>query len=112
MNNAKTFGLVKAASAAIALHQKINLFAHELTQSPAMCIVRSAAIIFFGLNAKSQTELFAWDDVVRFAVAYGVWQQSSCHMVMETMAVLIISGMCRYDYASGLQWRNVMLHGG
>jgi hypothetical protein len=52
MNGAKTFALVKAASAAIAFYQKINLFNHEPTQSPAVCLVRGAAMRKFGLNPK------------------------------------------------------------
>ena len=35
MNSAKTFAPVKAASAAIAFYQKIFLFIHEPTQTPA-----------------------------------------------------------------------------
>jgi len=104
MNNAKTSGLVKAASAAIAFYQKINLFAHE--PSPAVCIVRSAAMRKFGLNAKNRKEPFEWDDVVCFAVAYGVRQQGYRHLVVATMAVLIFGGICHYDDVSGLQWRN------
>ncbi len=61
----------------------------------------------FGLNPKNRKEPFEWDDVVRFAVEYGVRQQGYCHLVVATMAVLMFGGMCRYDDASGLQWRNV-----
>jgi hypothetical protein len=61
----------------------------------------------FGLNAKNRNETFEWDDVVSFAVAYGIRQQCYCHLVVTTMAVLMFGGMCRYDDASGLQWRNV-----
>ena len=43
VNGAKTFAPVKAASAAIAFYQKINLFSHEPTQSSAVNIVREAA---------------------------------------------------------------------
>jgi hypothetical protein len=107
MNSAKTFGPVKAASAAIAFYQKINLYAHEPTQSPAVCIVRSAATRKFGLNAKNQKEPFEWDDVVGFAVAYGLRQLGYCHLVVAAMSVLMFGAMCRYDDASGLQWRNV-----
>ncbi len=53
-NNAKTFAPVKAASAAIAFFQKTNLFDHEPTESPAACLVRSAAMRKFGLNAKNR----------------------------------------------------------
>ena len=42
MNGANTFAPVKAASAAIAFYQKIILFSHEPTQSPAACLERSA----------------------------------------------------------------------
>jgi integrase len=107
MNTAKTFAPVKAASAAIAFYQKINLFDHEPTQSPAVCVVRGAAMRKFGLNPKNPKEPFEWEKVVNFVEAYGVRHQGYCHLVVATMAVVMFGGMCRYDDASGLQWRNV-----
>ena len=107
MNGAKTFAPVKAASAAIAFYQKINLFSHEPTQSPAVCVVRSAAMRRFGLNTSNRKEPFEWAQVVSFAEAYGVRHQGYCHLVIATMAVVMFGGMCRYDDASGLRWRNV-----
>jgi hypothetical protein len=74
-NNAKTFAPVKAASAAIAFYQKINLFSHEPTQAPAACLVREAAIRRFGLNPKNRKEPFEWAQVVKFEEAYGSLQQ-------------------------------------
>ena len=71
VNGAGTFAPVKAASAAIAFYQKINLFSHEPTKSPAVCIVREAAIRRFGLNAKNRKEPFECEQVVKFAEAYG-----------------------------------------
>jgi hypothetical protein len=68
MNGAKTSAPVKAASASIAFYQKINLFNHEPTQSPANCLVRSAAMTRFGLNAKNCKEPFEWDHVADFAL--------------------------------------------
>jgi hypothetical protein len=97
MNNAKTFAPVKAASAAIAFFQKTNLFAHEPTQSPAACLVRSTAMRKFGLNAKNRKKPFEWDRVVDFAEAYGVRHQGYCHLVVATMAIIMFGGMCRYD---------------
>ncbi len=58
MNGAKTFAPVKAASAAIAFYQKINLFDHEPTQSPAVCLVRGAAMMIFGLKDIKSNVLF------------------------------------------------------
>ena len=107
MNGAKTFAPVKAASAAIAYHQKINLFAHEPTQSPAACLVRSAAMRHFGLNVVNRKEPFEWANVVRFAEAYGVRHQGYCHLVVATMSVVMFGAMCRYNDASRLRWRNV-----
>ncbi len=52
---------MKAASAAIAFYQKINLFDHEPTQSPAACLVRGAVTRKFGLNTKNRKEPFEWD---------------------------------------------------
>ncbi len=107
MNGAKTFAPVKAASTAIAFYQKINLFDHEPTQSPAVCLVRGAAMRKFGPNPKNHKEPFEWDQVVSFVEAYGVRYQGYCHLVVVTMAVVMFGGMCRYDDASGLLWRNV-----
>jgi hypothetical protein len=107
MNNAKTFGLVKTASAEVAFYQKINLFAHEPTQTPAVCIVQGAATRKFGLYTKNRNEPSVWEDVVSFAVAYGLRQQSYCHMAAAMMAVLMFGNICRYNDASGLQWQNV-----
>ncbi len=39
--------------------------------------------------------------------AYGVRHQGYCHLVVATMALVMFGGMCRYDDASGLLWRNV-----
>ena len=72
MDGAKTFAPVKTASAAIAFYQKINLFNQDPTQSQAACLVRSAATRCFNLNAKNRKEPFEWDEVLDFAVAYGV----------------------------------------
>ncbi len=72
MNGAKTFALVKAASTAIAFYQKINLFDHEPTQSPAICLVRGAAMRKFGLNPQNRKEPFEWEQVSSFVEAYGV----------------------------------------
>ena len=106
-NSAKTFAPVKAASAAIAFFQKVNLFDHEPTQCPAACLVRNAAMRRFGLNPKNRKEPFEWDNVVLFAEAYGVRQQGYCHLVVASITVIMFGAMCRYDDASGLRWRNL-----
>ncbi len=98
---------MKAASAAIAFFQKTNLFDHEPTHSPAVCLVRSAAMRKFGLNAKNRKEPFEWDQVVDFTKAYGVQHQGYCHQVVATMTVIVFGGMCRYDDASGMLWYNI-----
>ncbi len=54
MNGAKRFAPAKAAPAAIASYQKINLFDHEPTESLAVCLVRGAAMRKFGLNPKNR----------------------------------------------------------
>ena len=69
MNTAKTFALMKAASAAIAFYRKIDLFDHEPTQSPAVYVVRGAAMRKFGLNSKNQKKPFKWGKIVDFAEA-------------------------------------------
>ena len=107
MNGAQKFAPVKAAFIAIAFYRKINLSSHEPTQSPAVCLVRSAAMRRFGLNSKNRKEPFEWDQVVSFTVAYNDRYQGYCHPVVATMAVVMFGGMCQYDDASGLLWRNV-----
>ena len=82
-NNAKSFAPFKAASAAIAFFQKVNLFDHEPTQCQAACLVWNVA--------KNRKEPFEWENVVLFAEAYGVRQQGYCHLVVASMAVIIFS---------------------
>ena len=103
VNGAKTFAPVKDTSAVIAFYQKINLFDHELTQSSAVGIVRSAAMRRFGLNTTSRKEFFEWGQVVDFAKVLGVRRSEYRHLAVATMVVV----MCWYDDASGLLWRNV-----
>ena len=79
-NTANTFAPAKSTSAEIAFYQKINLFNHEPTQSPAVCVVRGAAMRKFSLNTKNQKEPFESDKVVDFAEAYGVRHQGYCHL--------------------------------
>ncbi len=90
-NAAKMLAPVKAASSAIAFYQKINLFTHKPTQSPAVCIIRSAAMRRFGLNTTNRKEPFQWEQVVRFAEAYGARHQEYCHLVVATMVVVMFA---------------------
>jgi hypothetical protein len=104
VNGAKTFAPVKAASAAIAFYQKINLFDHGPTQSPVVCIVRSAAMRLFGLNTTNRKEPFEWGQVVDFAEAFEIRRGEYYHLVVATMAVVMFGVTCRHDDASGLLW--------
>ena len=107
VNRAKTFARVKAASAAITFYQKINLVNHEQTQPPAVCIVRRAATRRYGLNIKNRKETFEWEQVVKFAEAYGVRQHGYFLLVVAAMFVIMLGVMCRYDDVSGLMCRNI-----
>ncbi len=69
--------------------------------------MHSAVMMKFGLNTKNRKEPFEWGQVVDFAEACGVRHQRYCHMVVATMSVVMFGGMCRYDDASGLLWKNV-----
>ena len=66
INGAKTLAPVKAASAAVAFYQKINLFNQEPTQSPAACLMRSAAVRRFGMNVKNHKEPFEWEQATTY----------------------------------------------
>ena len=106
MNGVKTFAPVKFVSAAIAFYKKINILDHEPTPSPAVCLVRGAAMRKFGLNPQKRKERFDWEQVVSCVEAYGVRHQGYFHLVAATMAIVMFGGMCRFDDASGLLWRN------
>ena len=56
----------------------------------------------FGMNTKNRKEPFDWEQVVDFAVAYGVRHQGNCHLMVATMAIVMFGGMCWYDDASRL----------
>ncbi len=70
-------------------------------------MVRQAATRKFGLTPKGRKEPFQWASVVFFALEYGVRNLGYCHLVVASMAVVMFGGMCRYDDASRLRWRNV-----
>ncbi len=61
----------------------------------------------FGLNTLNQKESFKWEQVFRFAKAYGVQNQWHCRLAVATMAVVALRGMCRYDDACRFLWRKV-----
>ena len=84
---------MKAASAAIAFYQKINLFDHEPTQSPAVCLARGAAMRKFGLNPKNRKEPFEWEQAVSCVEDYGVQHQGYCHFVVAMMTIVMFGGM-------------------
>ena len=42
-----------------------------------------------------------------FAEAYGVRHQGYYHLAVATMTIVLFGGMCRYDNAFDLLWRNV-----
>ena len=69
--------------------------------------MRSAATRRFGLNAKYRKEPFDWDQVVDFAMAYGVRYRGYCHKVIAAIVVVMFGGMCSYDDASRLLWFNI-----
>ena len=94
-----SFSLVKSASAAIAFFQKVNLFDHLPTLSPAACLVRAAAGRKLGLAARNRKSPFLWQDVVRFASAYGpaAGPVPYCHLVIVTFCVVSFGAMCRHS---------------
>ncbi len=70
-------------------------------------MVRQAATRKFSLSPKGRKEPFQWAQVVNFALEYGVQNRGYCHLVVASMAVVMFGGVCRYDDASHLRWRNV-----
>jgi hypothetical protein len=66
---------VKSASAAIAFFQKVNMYNHLPTQSPAVSMVRQAATRKFALTPKGRKDPFQWTQVVSFALVYGMHNQ-------------------------------------
>ncbi len=57
----KSYGPVKSHSAAIAFYQKVNLFGHLPTRSPAVNMVRQATAKHFGLGTRNRKEPFTWE---------------------------------------------------
>ncbi len=61
----------------------------------------------FGFDTVNRKEPFPWEQVVRFAEAYGVRHQGYCHLVVVTMLMVMFGGMCRCDDASRRLWWKV-----
>ncbi len=94
VNRAKTFAPIKTASATIGFYQRVNLFDHGLTECPAVCLFRNAAMRRFGMTPKNRKEPFVWADVVLFTEAYGVRSMGYCYLVVATMALIMFGAMC------------------
>ena len=108
VERANTFAPVKSASSAIAYFQKISLHQYLPTQSHAVGMVRQATSRKFGLTPKGRKEPFQWAMAVAFVLEYGVNNRGYSHLlVVASMAVVMFGGMCKYDDASRLRWRNV-----
>jgi hypothetical protein len=112
VERSKSYAPVKSHSAAIAFYQKVNLFGHLPTRSPAVNMVRQAAARQFGLGTRNRKEPFTWEQVVAFAQVYGVNSRGYCHLVVASMAVVMFGAMCRYDDVSHLRWRNIKFDAG
>ena len=112
VERSKSYGPVKSHSAAIAFYQKVNLFGHLPTRSPAVNMVRQAAARHFGLGTSNRKEPFSWAQVVAFALTHGVNSKGYCHLVVASMAVVMFGAMCRYDDVSHLRWRNIKFDNG
>jgi hypothetical protein len=97
VERSKSFASVKSASLAIAFFQKVNMFDHLPTQSPAVNMVREATARKFGLTPKGRQEAFTCSQVVAFTEAYGVNSQGYCDLVVATMVVVMFGTMCRYN---------------
>jgi len=93
----------------ITCYKKVDLFSHELTQVPGGLYMRGAAMRRFGLNTVNRKEAFEWEQVVIFSEAYDVSQHGYRHLrlVVVTMVVVMFGGMCRYNDAPRLLWRNI-----
>jgi len=50
---------------------------------------------------------FEWEQAAGFAKAYGVRHQGYCHPLVAMMTVGMFGGICMYDDAPRLVWRNV-----
>ena len=58
VERSKSHAPVKSHSEAIAFYQKVNLFGHLPTRSPAVNMVRQAAAMHFGLGIRNRKEPF------------------------------------------------------
>ncbi len=75
MDRAKTFAPIKSASAAIAFHQKVNLYRRNPTMAPEACMVRRATAKNFGLSPLGRKAPFLLAHLMLFFDAYGVSEQ-------------------------------------
>jgi hypothetical protein len=112
VERSRSYAPVKSPSDAIAFYQKVNMFGHLPTRSPAVNMVRQAVAKHFGLGTRNRREPFSWDHVVVFALVQGVNNRGYCHLVVAAMAVVMFGAMCRYDDVIHLRRRNIKLDAG
>jgi hypothetical protein len=108
LNSAKSFSVIKSASAAIAAVHKMNMFTCRPTRGPMVALVRECAKRTLGLAATRDKAPFPWEAVARLALNFCTADSAPWCWVVGLMAVVCFAGFGRYSDIAQLLWQDVV----
>jgi hypothetical protein len=108
LNSAKSFSVIKTASAAIAALHKVNLFPGRPTRGPLPSLIRECAMRVLGLAATRDKAPFPWEAVARLGLSYCTAASAPWCWVVGLMAVVCFAGFGRYSDIAQLLWQDVV----
>ena len=104
---AKTYSVIKTASAAINHAHVANLLANPTNhQLPSM--VRKVAKRQLGSEAKNVKSPFDWAVIAKFATEFARAGQPPVRQMLAVLAAVAFAGFCRPDEVTQLRWRHVV----
>ena len=104
---AKTYSVIKTASAAINQAHVANLLASPTDhQLPSM--VRKVAKRQLGSEAKNVKSHFDWAVIAKFATEFARDGQPPVRQMLAVLAAVAFAGFCRPDEVTQLRWRHVV----
>ena len=105
--SAKSFAVIKTASAAIAQMHSINLHPAEPTKGALASMIRKAAARDLGLAPHNLKSPWTWAQVRDFTATYCTPTGAEFTFITALAAATLFVCACRFDDAHALRWANL-----
>ena len=108
LDSAKSFSVLRSASAAIAAFHKVNLFPQRPTRGPLPSMVRECGKRLLGLAANRDKAPFPWEAIARLALVFCTPTSEPWRWVVGLLAVVCFAGFGRYNDFAPMLWQDIV----